>query len=64
MDETDEDWLAGTPNSALSLSASNRALIKSPLYIRVLACERIGENIYFKLIIIERSGRQHDCKMR
>lgn len=64
MEETDEDWLAYTPTSALSLSANNRALIKSPLYIRVPACVRVGENVFFKLIIIERSGRQHECQMR
>jgi hypothetical protein len=63
MSSSDTDWLHHTAGK-LPVFAKNRALWKSPVYVRVKSFRRDGENIFFQLHVILDDGRQFERARR
>lgn len=63
--ETDGDWVNHTPSNALPVYQTNRALWKSPIYVRVASCSRTeGDIVLFTINIVLKDGQQLERKKR
>ena len=64
MGEDSSDWAHHVSAKDLPALAANRALWKSPYYIRISTSVKETDTVYFTLSIITKNGKQVERKKR